>query len=142
MTGFYYLVLNKFQLVKNNAIEEILRERAHYYLSENKMRDFWLIENPEFLYTKDFMEKIKSTQFYNSSKKLSQLNQFYAIVSSDKSFINWLALRIGYFENLSQKQGQIKAKNYASTGLSGQLESIERNALIALPLHFKALKVN
>lgn len=142
MTEFYYLLLNKFQFLKNNALEEILRERAYYYLRENKTNDFWVIQNPQFFYEKSFFLKIKSTQFYKKNKDLSQLNSLYAILSSDKNFINWLSLRIGYFENLTEIKAEIKEKNYTSTGLTGQLKSSELNILNSLPLHFQTLKNN
>ncbi len=139
MTEFYYLLLNKFQFLKNNALEEILRERAYYYLRENKTNDFWVIQNPQFLYEKNFFVKIKSTQFYKINK---DLNSLYVILSSDKNFINWLSLRIGYFENLSEIKAEIKEKNYTSTGLTGQLKSSELNILNSLPLHFQIFKNN
>jgi hypothetical protein len=125
MTEFYYLLLDQFQFSKNNALEEILRERAHYYLRENKANDFWVIQNPQFLYEKNFIDKIKSTQFYKINKDLNKINSLYAILSSDKSFINWLGLRIGYFENLSEKPIELKGKNYSSTGLTGKLKFID-----------------
>ncbi len=142
MTEFYYLLLNKFQFLKNNAIEEILRERAHYYLAENKANDFWIIETPEFVYKKEFFEKIKNSQFYKINKNLNQNNHFYAIVSSDKSFLNWLSLRIGYFEKLNENLGDQNGKNYTSTGLMGKLKASEINALISLPYHFRPLKLS
>ncbi len=142
MTEFYYLLLDQFQFSKNNALEEILRERAHYYLRENKANDFWVIQNPQFLYEKNFIDKIKSTQFYKINKDLNKINSLYAILSSDKSFINWLGLRIGYFENLNEKQIEIKGKNYSSTGLTGKLKFIDSNILNSLPLHFRMLKNN
>ncbi len=142
MTEFYYLLLDQFQFSKNNDLEEILRERAHYYLRENKANDFWVIQNPQFLYEKNFIDKIKSTQFYKINKDLNKINSLYAILSSDKNFINWLGLRIGYFENLNEKQIEIKGKNYSSTGLTGKLKFIDSNILNSLPLHFRMLKNN
>ncbi len=142
MTDFHYLLLNRFQFLKNNAIEEILRERAHYYLSENKANDFWIIETPEFAYKKEFFEKIKRSQFYLINKNLIQNKYFYAIISSDKSFLNWLALRIGYFENMDDNLKSQNKKVFTSTGLTGKLKPIQRNPLLSLPYHFRPLKIN
>lgn len=142
MSEFYYLVLSKFQLIKNNAIEEILRERAHYYFSENQTNNFWIIKSPAFLYETNFQEKLKKTKFYENNKTFPQKNEYYAIISSDQMFINWLALRIGYFENINQKTKEEKQKNYTSTGISGNINSYDFNPLLSLTLSSQILKQN
>jgi len=142
MSEFYYLVLSKFQLIKNNAIEEILRERAHYYFSESQTNNFWIIKCPAFLYENSFEAKLVKTKFYENNKNLIKKNEYYAIISSDKMFINWLALRIGYFENINEKIKEEKQKNYTSTGITGNINSFHFNPLLSLTLSLQILKQN
>ena len=40
---YYYLVMSQIDMLENQVLEEILRERANYYLSKNKNIDFWLL---------------------------------------------------------------------------------------------------
>lgn len=82
MSKLYYLLLPKFELVKKNSLEEILRERAHSFFKKNRLTDFWVIEYPNFLCSKNEL--------------LGEENQCYIIISSDKAFLNWLALRVGF----------------------------------------------
>ena len=90
MNKFHYLLLNKFALINKNSIEEILRERAHYFAKKNRVTDFWVIEYPNFACSKN--------------KLLNEENQSYIIISSDKAFINWLALRVGLVSSFLNKK--------------------------------------
>lgn len=86
MTYNYYFVLaSKDFLVKEEPIEEILRERRNYYKSINKEIDFWFVMSPPFI------DKAKFDDNYMNLPKESA-----AIISLDKQFIQWLKLRIGF----------------------------------------------
>ena len=117
--------MSKLEILKNNVIEEVLRERANYYFSKNRANDFWLIESPEFVSQKFLIKEIQQTIFFEKN----QASDYFAIISSDKVFINWLALRIGYFESFNTKK-QFKNKEYTVNGIRGNLKYA--NALISL----------
>lgn len=82
---YYFVVASQDFLVKEEPIEEILRERRDYYKSINKEIDFWFIVNPNF---------IDKATFDDNYKNLPK--QCAAIISLDKEFIQWLKLRIGF----------------------------------------------
>jgi len=46
---YYYLIMSQIDMLENQVLEEILRERANYYFSKNKNIDFWLLISPNFL---------------------------------------------------------------------------------------------
>jgi hypothetical protein len=115
-------------LLENQVIEELLRERANYYSVRNKLIDFWLLVSPDFIYSCNIIDKIKTTNFFKKNQKnikavdlLKNDNSEYyaAIVSTDKEFINWFKLRIGYFEDLNES----KEIDYVSDGLYGIIKS-------------------
>jgi hypothetical protein len=117
-TTYFYLIFSQIDLLKSEAIEELLRERTTYYWSkEQKDRDFWVIISPKFVNSIEISKKIKESQFYqknlnkisvskskilkDSNKLFLEDNEFYgAIVSTNENYIKWLSLRIGYFEKL------------------------------------------
>jgi hypothetical protein len=97
------------EMLVNQVLEEILRERTSSFLIRKKSRDFWLIPAPRFIYSSSFLTKLEQTNFYN--KKKNKINEFLneksfsfysVLLSTDESFINWIKLRLGYFENLSK----------------------------------------
>ena len=45
----FYIILSQYDVLKNNVIEELLRERTEYYKSQNKVLDFWVFLNPTLL---------------------------------------------------------------------------------------------
>jgi hypothetical protein len=117
-TTYFYLIFSQIDLLKSEAIEELLRERTTYYWSkEQKDRDFWIVISPKFINLMGINNKIKESQFYklnknkifsskgitlnNDDKLLSNNNEFYAsIISTNENYIKWLSLRIGYFERI------------------------------------------
>jgi hypothetical protein len=124
-TTYFYLIFSQIDLLKSEAIEELLRERTTYYWSkEQKDRDFWIIISPKFVNSMEINKKIKESQFYqknlnkiavsrskilkDSNKLFLEGNEFYgAIVSTNENYIKWLSLRIGYFEKLKiNKKGE------------------------------------
>jgi len=116
---YYYLVLSQIDIFENQVLEEILRERANYYYSKGKNRDFWILVSPSFLKADNLLENIKKTNFYNQNKKNispnSNKDYYGCIISLDKEFILWLQLRLGYFENLNQ----VIEKEFVSDGING-----------------------
>jgi len=117
-TTYFYLIFSQIDLLKSEAIEELLRERTGYYWNKDqKDRDFWIVINPEFINSIEINKTIKQSQFYktninkisvsnskilkDSSKLFVNDNKFYAaIVSTNENYIKWLSLRIGYFEKI------------------------------------------
>ncbi len=125
MTEFYYLLMENLEFLKANVIEEVLRERAAYYLSKKKKKDFWIIESPQFIYEKGTYREFQNTVFYRKNKK----KKYFAILSSDQNFVNWLALRIGYFEpftilNINDKKNLLQLTINGILGLNKSLNPL------------------
>ena len=121
---YYYIVMSQKEMLQNQVLEEIVRERANYYISKKKPLDFWITISPNFLEGKEY-EKIKETNFYNQQKKdisykieKKEENFYGALISLDAEFINWIKLRLGYFENIDE---EIKKGTYISDGIHGVL---------------------
>lgn len=97
---YYFALASKEFWFDLEAVEEVLRERTHYYKSNQKQIDFWIIENPSFLLSyQDEVEKLTSEKF---GKKL------VAIVTTDSDFLYWIKLRYqniisGHFNAPSQR---------------------------------------
>lgn len=97
---YHFILATKEFLFEVEAVEEVLRERAHYYTTRNKQVDFWLLPSPQFL-----------TPYVTQIKKLTNNISFenlVAIVSTDADFIYWLKLRYqnvisGHFNSPSEK---------------------------------------
>jgi hypothetical protein len=45
-------------LLQNQVLEEVLREKASYYNARKKNPDFWILIDPSFLYEKNRKYKI------------------------------------------------------------------------------------
>jgi len=124
--NYYYLIFFKEDLLKNQLIEEVLREKAEFYISRKKSLDFWILNSPLFLNKEEYLNRIKNSNYYKDNKKKYNTNTYSIIISSNKELITWLKLRIGYFENLSEVSddkiklssdglyGLIKAKNFSN----------------------------
>jgi hypothetical protein len=129
---YYYLLMSQQDLLQNEVIEEIVRERVSSYALQNKRNDFWILISPDFAMSPTINQKIKQTNFYKQKKTslISANNsEFYgAIVSVNKDFITWVALRLGYFENIDTfKQLNAPNINYVSNGVLGKIEQTETN---------------
>nr|YP_010502354.1 Ycf54 [Grateloupia turuturu]QHD45223.1 Ycf54 [Grateloupia turuturu]UXC96767.1 Ycf54 [Grateloupia turuturu] len=85
MYNYYFAIASKNFLIKEEPLEEILRERTGYYKSINKDIDFWLVLNPAF---------IDLPELYSVKKQIA--DDSAAIVSFDKKFIQWLKLRVSF----------------------------------------------
>ena len=139
---YYYLVMSQIDMLENQVLEEILRERANYYLSKNKNIDFWLLISPTFLKVNNLLDKIKQTNFYKQQKiritSDNEQNYYSAIVSLDKEFISWLQLRLGYFETINSEINE----NFVSDGIFGFFDYInEKNNLVS-PLKDEVNQIN
>nr|QUE29127.1 Ycf54 [Erythrotrichia welwitschii] len=85
MNTYYFAIASRKFLTEEEPLEEILRERVSYYNSSNKPIDFWFIETPDFFKTPQLKEIIGEDD-----------QPFAAVVSTNRTFINWLKLRVGY----------------------------------------------
>ena len=139
---YYYLIMSQIDMLENQVLEEILRERANYYLSKNKNIDFWLLISPIFLKTNNLLEEIKQTNFYKQQKTKISSNTdkdyYSSIISLDKEFILWLQLRLGYFENVNSKISD----NFVSDGVCGFFDHIDEASFNTSPLKNETNKIN
>lgn len=136
MNSYYYLVMTQKDLLENQGIEEILRERATHYSMKKRPRDFWVLVSPKFIYSPLILKQIENSNFYSqkknllSSSLLKNLDFYAALVSLDKDFINWMQVRLGAFEILGDNQ-QEKTKNSKFDGVRGEFS---QTSLIQNPL--------
>lgn len=85
MQTYYYVLASQKFLLEEEPLDEVLRERRRHYQEQEKPIDFWLIKQPAFLETPDFREvKARCPQ------------PAAAVISTDKTFITWLKLRLEY----------------------------------------------
>lgn len=127
---YYYLLMSQPDLLQNEVIEEIVRERTGSYALQNKKNDFWILISPQFTKSPKISSKIKQTNFYkqkkNSLMSSNKLEFYGAIVSINKEFITWLALRLGFFENIENfTELNPPNINYVSNGILGKIEQNE-----------------
>jgi hypothetical protein len=82
---YHFVLGTKKFLFEQEPLEEILRERVQNYNKKKKPLNFWILPNPLFLNDPEF-KSIKSKNLENS----------IAIISTDKTFITWLKLRLNH----------------------------------------------
>ena len=85
MTTYFFVAASEKFLTIEEPLEEILKERTRNYAENNKEKDFWLLKNPSFL---------KTTQFIDLIVKIPSPPA--AILSTDKKFITFLKLRLEF----------------------------------------------
>ena len=85
MTTYFFVAASEKYLTVEDTVEEILKERIRNYKENNKEIDFWLLKNPSFLQT---------TQFVDLKAKIPSPPA--AILSTDKKFITFLKLRLEF----------------------------------------------
>ncbi len=85
MTTYYYLVASDRFMLQEEPTHEIFTERVRNYQENEKEIDFWLIKQPAFL---DMPEL--------AAVKAQVPQPAAAIVSTNKSFIVWLKLRLEF----------------------------------------------
>ena len=133
--NYHYLIMSQQELLQNQVIEELLRERSNYYISQNKNPDFWILTSPEFVENDIIKNKLLGSNFYKKHiKEISLINlhakkNFFAcLVSTNKDFIDWFKLRIGDFENLDEN---INKQDYKLDGAQVNIDfsSFNKNLL-------------
>ena len=82
---YYFVLASENFLFNEEPLEEVLRERVQNYNKQNKPLNFWIVPNPEFLQNSEL----------SKFKKESPQNPV-AIVSTNKTFIVWLKLRLNH----------------------------------------------
>jgi hypothetical protein len=102
-------------MLKNEVLEEVLRERSYYYFSKSKIFDFWIILSPKFI--EEFQQHLELNNYFNHESKI----KFYSIIiSSNSDFINWLKLRIGDFIDITLENDIDK---HTKNGICGVLSN-------------------
>jgi len=85
MKKYYFVAASEKFLTVEEPLEEILKERERNYKENDKEIDFWLLKNPSFLQT---------TQFVDLIAKIPSPSA--AVLSTDKKFITFLKLRLEF----------------------------------------------
>ena len=85
MTTYFFVAASEKYLTVEDTVEEILKERIRNYKENKKEIDFWLLKNPSFL---------KTTQFVDLRAKIP--NPPAVVISTDKKFITFLKLRLEF----------------------------------------------
>ena len=129
--NYHYLIMSQQDLLQNQVIEELLRERSNYYVSQNKNPDFWILTSPEYIENVNVKNKLLNSSFYKKhSNEISLISSslkkdfFACLVSTNEDFIDWFKLRIGDFENLNEN---INKQNYKLDGIQLIIDSNSTN---------------
>ncbi len=85
MQTYYYILASKKFLFEEEPLDEVLTERRRNYQENNKEVDFWLVARPAFL---------NAAALADARSRCPQ--PAAAIISTNKSFITWLKLRLEY----------------------------------------------
>jgi hypothetical protein len=85
MQTYYYVLASQKFLLKEEPIDEVLKERTRHYHEQEKEIDFWLVKQPSFL---------EAPQLAQVKAKCPQ--PAVAIISTNPQFITWLKLRLEY----------------------------------------------
>ena len=85
MQTYYYAVGSEKFLIEEEPLEEVLNERRRHYQEQEQEMDFWLVKHPAFLEAPEL-----------ASVKAQCPQPAVALVSTNKSFITWLKLRLEY----------------------------------------------
>lgn len=122
---YYFIGMSQKDMFKNQVLEEILRERKTYYTIKKHEIDFWIVISPDFLNSIETKERILETNYYkklNYNSEKMFVEPFSCIVSMNKEFLEWIKLRLGYFENINLNKGSFE-NFYQSNGIYGELEN-------------------
>ena len=103
---YYFIVASQNFLLKEEPLEEVLRERFQYCQREKKPMNFWLVKSPKFL---------DSPSMKTLRNKLP--TDSVAIISTNESFVRWLKLRYHYVGIGSF----VSPSKYISTPLSSKI---------------------
>lgn len=85
MTTYHYAVASQHFLLEEEPFAEVLKERQRHYQAKEQSADFWLVKQPAFLDAPE-LAGVKARCPLPAA----------AVVSTDKTFITWLKLRLEY----------------------------------------------
>jgi hypothetical protein len=85
MQTYYYLAASQKFLCEDEPLDEVFRERHRNYQEQEKAIDFWLVKQPAFLNAPEL-----------AAAKAKCPQPAAAIVSTDRTFITWLKLRLEF----------------------------------------------
>ncbi|MEB3274526.1 MAG: MgPME-cyclase complex family protein [Prochlorothrix sp.] len=85
MQTYYYVAASQKFLCDDEPLDEVFRERQRNYQEQEKEIDFWLVKQPAFLDAPAL-----------ASVKAKCPQPAAAIISTDRSFITWLKLRLEF----------------------------------------------
>ena len=123
---YHCIVFEQNDFLKNQVIEELLREKSSYCISKNIPNDFWIVLNPSFLKNNNFIEKISKTNYF---KKFNIKKSYFAVlISPNLEFINWIKLRLGYFEDITNIDNK---KNFKSDGVYIEIVNSNNEKLLS-----------
>ena len=77
---YHFIIFEQNDIFKNETVEELLRERANYYINKDKLCDFWILLNPFFIKEPSFLEKLKLTNYCNKFKLTMHPNQSFDLL--------------------------------------------------------------
>jgi hypothetical protein len=128
-------------ILLDQVLEEILREKTSYYLIRDITPDFWILVSPTFIKEQKLNSKIRTTKFFQDQKDKIVVEwptggsqEFYvALVSLEEDFMNWMKLRLGYFEEIEAYRESTDFPSYVSDGICGSFlidESQEQSVSI------------
>ena len=126
---YYYIIMTQEGLLKNQVLEELLREKSNNYQVNKQPKDFWILNSPNFINKLNLSEKIKNSNFYNNNKNKN--NHFSCLISLDKKYIQWIELRLGYFENIKDLN-ILNSQKFVSDGIVGSIDLEENSSIFVL----------
>ena len=85
MTTYYFVAASQRFLFEEEPFDEVIQERYRRYQAEEKEPDFWVVKQPAFL---------EAPELSDIKEKCPQPS--VAVISTDKTFITWLKLRLEY----------------------------------------------
>lgn len=85
MQTYYYVLASEKFLCEEEPLDEVFKERRRHYQGQEKEIDFWLVRRPAFLDVPEF-----------AAIKARCPQPAAAIVSTDKTLITWLKLRLEF----------------------------------------------
>ena len=66
--NYHYLIMSQKDLLQNQVIEEILREKSSYYAAQGKVPDYWILISPKFLEEENIKKELRETKFFKNQK--------------------------------------------------------------------------
>jgi|TARA_B110000091_G_C13504166_1_gene345637 hypothetical protein len=128
---YYYLVLPNLTL-NNEAIEEVIREQESYNKKfQNRFNrcGYMINKFDQGNFPSELLTSIRNSSFYKLRKLKNFKNNYFnnnsndfkdfnILITSNKEFVNWIALKLVEIENNANEK-QIQKINY--NGLQGSL---------------------